>query len=116
MAWFLGEFKRRCYGHFGQGRKFIIDINGIVGRNPIAWPFPLRGGWELHFIHHLVKWFRCIVRHLMFVGISTGVTPFIIQDGAVVALAYTNRVTADGGYYEGVACLIAAVDYLDSIL
>jgi len=52
----------------------------------------------------------------MFVGISTGVTPFINQDGAVVALAYTNRVTADGGYYVGVACMIAALDFLDSIL
>ena len=52
----------------------------------------------------------------MFLGISTGITTFITQDGALVALAYTNRVIADGGYYEGVGCMIAALDSLDSLL
>jgi hypothetical protein len=50
----------------------------------------------------------------MFVGIAMGVTPFVQANGAVLALEYTNRVTADGGYYEGVDCMIYKLDDLDS--
>ena len=52
----------------------------------------------------------------MFVGVSVGFTPFINNDGAIIVLTYTNRITADGGYYEGVGCAIAALDNLDTIL
>lgn len=50
----------------------------------------------------------------MFVGLAIGVTPFTQAGGAVLALEYTNRVTADGGYYEGVDCMIYKLDDLDS--
>jgi hypothetical protein len=50
----------------------------------------------------------------MFVGIAMGVTPYPQGDGAVLALAYTNRVTADGGYYEGVDCMIFKLNNLDT--
>ena len=46
--------------------------------------------------------------------VSIGVTPFTQAGGAVLALEYTNRVTADGGYYEGVDCMIFKLDDLDS--
>lgn len=52
----------------------------------------------------------------MFVGLAIGVTPFTQAGGAVLALAYTARVTADGGYYEGVDCMIYKLDDLDSQL
>jgi hypothetical protein len=50
----------------------------------------------------------------MFVGIAMGVTPFTQAGGAVLALEYTNRVTADGGYYEGVDCMIFKLNNLDT--
>ena len=46
------------------------------------------------------------------IGVSVGVAPFVPSNGAVVALLYTERVTADGGYYEGVVCLINAINQL----
>jgi hypothetical protein len=50
----------------------------------------------------------------MFVGIAMGVTPFTQAGGAVLVLAleYTNRVTADGGYYEGIGCLLRKLNNL----
>lgn len=50
----------------------------------------------------------------MFVGLAIGVTPFVQGGASVLALEYTNRVTADGGYYEGVDCMIFKLDNLDS--
>jgi hypothetical protein len=48
----------------------------------------------------------------MFVGISTGVTPFTENEGAVIAATYVSRVIADGGYVEGVDCMIYKLEAL----
>jgi hypothetical protein len=52
----------------------------------------------------------------MFIGISIGITPFPQGDGGVLALDYTNRVTADGGVVESVDCMIFKLNNLDTQL
>lgn len=41
----------------------------------------------------------------MFVGIHIGIKPFYSPLVDEIVLGYVARVTADGGVYEGLACL-----------